>query len=346
MMTPGLARPIYPPTRSPSLYAPAHGPIAPRSDPAGRARSNDGAYSPLQSPTIAPSYRSRQPSLGTTKPEGLPENTHQAFLASTSEQPSCFSSSAPANSAIPFPLASPSSQWSISQEKAILTTLTILASLLAGTSTSLLSFYRNSKHAPEIVSALTYAAIGLEIWGSVVAAATMIIAISLEAACVEREAHRHHKGKAVYQGASEEAGVQATYAPLRASYLRQNEATRLSPLTLKVLDNLTLTCGYLIPFAALLELIALVAYAYSLLEQRAGIKDEAVAITLALTMGVGTTLAAIASAYWRRSDNRKTQASPRRGEQQQQGGDQEEWVWLREAEEGRESSLRPPSITI
>lgn len=310
---------------------------------------NDGAYSPLQSPTEAPSYRTRQPSVG-SKPEGLPGNTHEAFLVSTSGQPSDYPASGHANTTLPFPLASPISQWSISQEKAILTTLTILASLLAGTSTSLLSFYRNGKHAPEFVSALTYAAIGLEIWGAVVAAATMVIAISLEAACAERDAHQHHKGKAGCDGASEETGGQVASAFLRASYLRQNEATRLSPLTLKVLDNLTLTCGYLIPFAALLELIALVAYAYSLLEQRAGIKDEAVAITLALTTGVGTTLGAIALAYLKSSDDgqaqAQSQASPRRSRQQDR--EQEEWVWLRDAEEGkeREPSLRPSSITI
>lgn len=279
-----------------------------------------------------------------SKPEGLPGNTPQGFLASTSGQPSCFTSSVPANSSLQFPVASPDTQWSISQEKAILTTLTILASLLAGTSTSLLSFYRNSKHTPEIVSALTYAAIGLEIWGAVVAAATIVVAISLEAACTERDAHHHHKGKAGCEGLPEEAEGQA--AP-RASYLRQHEASRLSPLTLKVLDNLTLTCGYLIPFAALLELIALVAYAYSLLDQRAGVKDEAVAITLALAIGIGATLGAIAMAYWRIPDDRRqSQGSPRTT--RQQGGEQEEWVWLREAEEGkeREPSLRPPSITI
>ena len=164
--------------------------------------------------------------------------------------------------------------WSIPQAKQILSHWATLATLLAGTQATLMAYYEK-----DLVRGQTYtfviasscAGLFLEVYGALLATATIIASISLQ---------------------SPQAGSLCSSTPTARK--------PLSPRSLAILDRMTVACGYIIPLGAACELLGLAAYA-------AKYQSSSVVISMIVTLAfcVLTTLLA-ALLGWRAGSERET----------------------------------------
>lgn len=172
------------------------------------------------------------------------------------------------------------SDWNIPQAQRVLSTWATLATLLAGTQTTLLTFYERDKTSTYI--ALSFAALFLEIYGALLASINIMISISLQASQASQDARQTggsdtQKAEAdlrISQGFKWQWMGPATSSdlpvstPARSDVPRQGtndnserQNQRATTIALCILDRLTVSCGYIIPVGGMLQLTGLTIYA-------------------------------------------------------------------------------------
>lgn len=165
------------------------------------------------------------------------------------------------------------SDWSVPQAKAILSTYATLATLLAGTTTTLLTYYRNPLEGGgvwgPIILGVTQAALILNIYAALLAVGLIAVSITLQTP----NSNHNHGGNG-----SKDADVMQMFSSSSFSNNRGQRNHRsqtedqdqgrtsiepriLSPLTVCILDRLTLGVSWLITLAGAMELLGLFMYA-------------------------------------------------------------------------------------
>ncbi|CEH17729.1 hypothetical protein CBOM_04122 [Ceraceosorus bombacis] len=193
------------------------------------------------------------------------------------------------------------SDWSLPQAKQILSSWATLATLLAGTQTTLLGYYRQSKALDNTVTSLVYAAIVLDVWGALLAVVTIICSITLQSP---------EASSRINLGAGTDGGLAlgplglprfaSTYAsddpfPSRASRSALEKVrTPLSSRSLCILDRLTYACGLIIPLGGLCELISLAIFSVNQLKHTTE-PHGAPALFIALGLCFALTLISLAT---------------------------------------------------
>ncbi|PWN51897.1 hypothetical protein IE53DRAFT_385729 [Violaceomyces palustris] len=139
--------------------------------------------------------------------------------------------------------------WTVPQSKQILTAWATLATLLAGTQTTLLTVFLPAK-AGKATLAFAFSALAFEIYGAVLAAFTIMASIAIQA-----------------QAASRDGEVEAASVQLEAlndnEYDLDNTAMNhsgISRRSVSILDKLTVSCGYIVPLGGMLELAGLMIF--------------------------------------------------------------------------------------
>lgn len=165
--------------------------------------------------------------------------------------------------------------WSIPQAKQILSHWATLATLLAGTQATLLGYYEKDDAGGTVfnfVIASSCAGLFLEVYGALLAAATIIASISLQA---------------------------PTQANTISSSSQSLQKKHLSPRATAILDRLTVACGYIIPLGAIFELIGLGTFA-------AKFQDSSVMISMIVTLAFCVCTTGVAALFgWKAGSDRK-----------------------------------------
>jgi hypothetical protein len=176
-----------------------------------------------------------------------------------------------------------------------------LATLLAGTQTSLLN-YTSERNASSptggLVLGLLYGGIVLEIWGAILAISLIIASITLQAP----EAPNRINGAPGTDGGAalgplgvpRYASVHADGSSvLLAQHSSSSASTGLSSTALAVLDRMTYACGVIVPLGGLLEFVAFTLFAFGQLHVSPTAWHGAVGLGAALAFCMGTTMVAM-----------------------------------------------------
>lgn len=174
-----------------------------------------------------------------------------------------------------------------------------LATLLAGTQTSLLNYTSERISVPPsptagIVLGLLYAGIVLEIWGAILAISLIIASITLQA---PEAANRINNAPGTNGGpALGPLGVPrfaSVHTDGNSSLLAPRRVTGLSITALTVLDRLTYACGVIVPLGGLLEFAAFSLFALGQVNVSPSAWHGAVGLGAALLFCVGSTAMAM-----------------------------------------------------
>lgn len=163
------------------------------------------------------------------------------------------------------------SDWSVPQAKAILSTYATLATLLAGTTTTLLTYYRNPLEGEgvwgPVILGITQAALILNIYAALLAVGLIAVSITLQTP------NHNHNGNGSKDADVMQMFNSSSFSNNRGQGQGQGQGNRqsqsrtsiepriLSPLTVCILDRLTLGVSWLITLAGAMELLGLFMYA-------------------------------------------------------------------------------------
>ncbi|PWN90796.1 hypothetical protein FA10DRAFT_123960 [Acaromyces ingoldii] len=172
------------------------------------------------------------------------------------------------------------SDWTVPQAKQVLASWATLATLLAGTQATLLSYYHQLDGGTFAVYGLASAGLCLEVYGALLASITIVCSISFQAPDAPKA--EHHRGVFGLHASGFTSSRRTLSSPGGApqpSMPRNVDRKPLTARTAAVLDRLALTCGYLIVAGAICELASLAAY--STLYQ-----ENSVTIAMGVTLGL------------------------------------------------------------
>ncbi|CAO1632768.1 unnamed protein product [Sympodiomycopsis kandeliae] len=208
--------------------------------------------------------------------------------------------------------------WSIPQAKAVLSTWSLLATLSAGTSATLLTHYETRDKVSRLAVGMTYASLVVNIWGAVMAALCIVASITFQVASPRKSPGLSHRmsdpdcdnpflnsSKAdelaanggPYDNSQWSSRKRPSFTTPTMSRLKSWEQQKhLTPMLIEILDRMAVAVGWLVPSAALCELLGVLIYTYTLTSPVVA----AIAVSIALALCIAVTGSAF-FAGWRGS---------------------------------------------